>query len=77
MILFVDVSLRQKHVIARLKTVSYEAYTQRKARWTNRLSEGIQRRSQSAHFSAAIGGAMGSNCGRSLIVSLKIVSGNY
>jgi hypothetical protein len=44
MIVLVDDALRQKHVIARLRTVSYETYTQRKARWSNRLSEGVQRR---------------------------------
>jgi len=40
----VDDALRQKHVIARLRTVSNETYTQRKARWSKRLSEGVQRR---------------------------------
>jgi hypothetical protein len=44
MLVLVDDALRQKHVIARLRTVSYETYTQRKARWSNRLSEGVQRR---------------------------------
>jgi hypothetical protein len=44
MIVLVDDALRQKHVIARLRNVSYETYTQRKARWSNRLTESIQRR---------------------------------
>lgn len=44
MIVLVDDALRQKHVIARLRTVSYETYTQRKARWREPLSEGVQRR---------------------------------
>jgi hypothetical protein len=44
MIVLVDDAIRQKHVIARLRTVSYESYAQRKAQWNNRLCEGIQRR---------------------------------
>ncbi|MDF2683606.1 MAG: hypothetical protein K0R47_4796 [Brevibacillus sp.] len=44
MIVLVDDALRQKYVIARLRTVSYETYAQRKARWNERLSEGVQRR---------------------------------
>lgn len=44
MIVLIDDALRQKHVIARLRTVSYEKYATRKARWGQRLSEGVQRR---------------------------------
>jgi len=44
MIVLMDDALRQKHVIARLRTVSYETYAQRRARWSERLSEGVQRR---------------------------------
>jgi hypothetical protein len=44
MIVLVDDALRQKHVVARLRTVSYETYTKRKAQWSERLSEGVQRR---------------------------------
>ncbi|OMF36844.1 hypothetical protein BK133_07920 [Paenibacillus sp. FSL H8-0548] len=44
MIVLVSDALRQKHVIARLRSVSYAAYTQRKARWSERLSAGVQRR---------------------------------
>lgn len=44
MIVLVDDALRQKHLIARLRTVSYEKYKQRKVRWSERLSEGIRRR---------------------------------
>lgn len=44
MIVLVDDALRQKHVIARLRTVSYESYIQRKTQWSKRLSEGVQRR---------------------------------
>jgi hypothetical protein len=44
MIVLIDDALRQKHVIARLRTVSYDKYVQRKARWSQRLSEGVLRR---------------------------------
>ena len=44
MIVLVDDALRQKHVIARLRTVSYETFADRRARWSERLSEGVQRR---------------------------------
>jgi hypothetical protein len=44
MIVLVDDAIRQKHVIARLRTVSYESFTQRKAQWSKRLSEGVQRK---------------------------------
>lgn len=44
MIVLVDDALRQKHLIARLRTVSYETYKQRKARWSERLSEGVRRK---------------------------------
>lgn len=44
MIVLVNDALRQKHVIARLQTVSYEAYAERKLQWNKRLSEGVQRR---------------------------------
>lgn len=44
MVVLVDDALRQKHVIARLRTVSYETYKQRKAQWSERLAEGVRRR---------------------------------
>ncbi|MBN2980201.1 MULTISPECIES: hypothetical protein [Cohnella] len=44
MIVLVDDALRQKHIIARLRTVGYEKYATRKARWDRRLSESVQRR---------------------------------
>jgi hypothetical protein len=44
MIVLVDDALRQKHVIARLRTISYESYAKRRAQWNKRLTEGVQRR---------------------------------
>nr|WP_290439063.1 transposase [Paenibacillus sp. GP183] len=44
MIVLVNDSFRQKHVIALLQKVSYKAYAERKLQWNNRLSEGVQRR---------------------------------
>ncbi len=38
MIVHVNDALRQKHIIARLRPVSYEAYAKRKAKWGDRLS---------------------------------------
>jgi len=44
MVVLIDDALRQKHIIARLRTVSYEQYAARKAQWSRRLSEGVLRR---------------------------------
>ncbi len=44
MIVLVHDALRQEHVTARLRSVSYETYKARKAQWDERLSEGIQRK---------------------------------
>jgi hypothetical protein len=44
MIVLVSDALRQKHVISRLRTVSYENYNERKAKWNKRLFGSIQRR---------------------------------
>jgi hypothetical protein len=44
MIVLVDDALRQKHVKARLQSVSYESFAARKAQWSTRLSDSVQRR---------------------------------
>ena len=44
MIVLVSDALRQKHVIARLRTVSYEDYKERTAKWNKRLLGSVQRR---------------------------------
>lgn len=44
MIVLVNDALRQKHIIVRLRSVSYEAYAKRKAQWGTRLTDGVQRR---------------------------------
>jgi hypothetical protein len=44
MIVLVSDALRQKHVIARLRTVSYEDYKERTAKWNKRLFGSVQRR---------------------------------
>jgi len=44
MIVLADDALRQRHVIARLRSVSYEDYAKRKAQWGARLTGSVQRR---------------------------------
>jgi hypothetical protein len=44
MIVLVSDALRQKHAITRLRTVSYEDYKERKAKWNKRLFGNVQRR---------------------------------
>lgn len=44
MIVLVKDALRQEHVLARLRSVSYEAYKTRKVQWEKRLSQGVQRK---------------------------------
>jgi hypothetical protein len=44
MIVLVDDALRQKHVKVRLQSVNYATYATRKAQWSDRLSEGVQRK---------------------------------
>jgi len=44
MIVLVNDALRQKHIISRLRSVTYEVYAKRKAQWGARLSDNVRRR---------------------------------